>query len=180
MNKQKITGILISIITLTLFNTACNNESSKYKTLNTVEKVEVEKYLGKWYEIASIPMKEQAGCVGTNATYSLKSDGTIKVFNECRVNKLDGEIKNIEGSARIFDQKSKAKLKVSFFWPFEGDYWVLDLGKNYEYALVGNPTRNYAWILSRTPQMDENTYQTLLEKLKQQEYDITRIKKTLQ
>jgi apolipoprotein D and lipocalin family protein len=78
------------------------------------------------------------------------------------------------------DRKSNAKLKVRFFWPFSGDYWIVDLGSAYEYAVVGHPKRNYLWILSRSRQMDPAVYNEILECLKKQHYDVTQLNKTLQ
>ena len=78
------------------------------------------------------------------------------------------------------DRKTNAKLKVRFFWPFSGDYWIIDIGENYQYAVVGHPKRNYLWILSRTPQMDPAVYDGILERLRKQQYDLNRLRKTLQ
>lgn len=164
-----------------LFAFSCEqNTNTNLKSLPVVSKVDAKRYMGKWYEIASIPMKEQKDCTGTTATYTLKDNGEINVLNECREKNLDGPYKKAEATARVVDKATNAKLKVAFFWIFEGDYWVIDLDPDYQYAVVGNPTRNYAWILSRTPTMAENTYQDILKKLTAMDYDITRLKKTLQ
>jgi apolipoprotein D and lipocalin family protein len=73
------------------------------------------------------------------------------------------------------DKETHAKLKASFFWPFSGDYWIIDLGENYDYAVVGHPNRKYLWILSRTPQMEESLYQSILERLRNQSYDLSKL-----
>jgi apolipoprotein D and lipocalin family protein len=112
------------------------------------------------------------------ATYELRSDGKIKVVNECR--KASGEITRATGKAKVADKKTNAKLKVTFFWPFYGDYWIFDLGSNYEYALVGEPKRRYFWILSRTPEMNSALYAQLLEKARQQGFDVSRVVRTQQ
>jgi apolipoprotein D and lipocalin family protein len=101
-------------------------------------------------------------------------------MNQCRDKTLDGKLRNAKGKAGVADRNSNAKLKVSFCWPFAGDYWIIDLGSNYEYAVVGHPKRNYLWILSRTPRMDPTVYEKILERLKQQRYDLTPLRKTLQ
>jgi apolipoprotein D and lipocalin family protein len=93
----------------------------------------------------------------------MRADGKIDVINRCR--KASGEYATAKGKAKIVDKKTNAKLKVTFFWPFYGDYWILDVGPNYEYAVVGEPGRKYLWILSRSPQMDEALYQQLLHKM---------------
>lgn len=148
--------------------------------LETVPYVDLQRYLGKWYEIASFPQSFQKGCTGTTATYSLRDDGLIKVVNECFKNSLNGPKDSAVGTAEVVDEKTNAKLKVWFFWPFKGDYWVIDLGRDYEYAVVGHPDRTYLWILSRTPRMDERTYEEILKRIEAKGYDLAPLRKTLQ
>jgi apolipoprotein D and lipocalin family protein len=129
--------------------------------LAVVGAVDLSRYTGRWYEIARLPNRFEKKCADSvTATYTLRSDGKIDVVNRCR--KANGEFTTARGKAKIVDKKTNAKLKVTFFWPFYGDYWILDLGPNYEYAVVGAPNRDYLWILSRTPQLDEQLYQSLL------------------
>ncbi|MEY4616923.1 MAG: hypothetical protein RJB66_1883 [Pseudomonadota bacterium] len=132
--------------------------------LQPVNQVDLERYLGRWYEIASLPQWFQRDCHGTTAEYSLGRGSKIKVVNECQKGSLSGPISRATGKAWVTDS-SNAKLKVQFFWPFSGDYWVIELGDRYEYAVVGNPNRKYLWVLSRTPQMDEGLYKELLDKV---------------
>ena len=148
--------------------------------LQVVSYVDLNKYLGAWYEIARFPNRFQEGCVGTSAHYTLLQDGKIGVLNQCRKGSLNGEISSAKGKAWVVDKKTNAKIKVSFFWPFSGHYWIIDLGENYEYAVVGHPDRKYLWILSRKPEMDEVTYQLILERLRKQSYDVSKLMKTLQ
>lgn len=148
--------------------------------LEAVPQVELERYLGTWYEIASYPQRYQEGCTGTTATYTLRSDGEIDVLNKCRKGGLDGPEDVAEGRARIVDRKSNAKLEVSFFWPFWGDYWIIDLGPDYDYAVVGHPSRDYLWILSRTPTLDDDTYNAILRRIDEKGYPLGRLQKTLQ
>jgi apolipoprotein D and lipocalin family protein len=129
--------------------------------LTTVEKVELSRYLGTWYEIASFPQSFQRGCTGTTATYTLRDDGDIDVFNRCRKGSLDGEEDTAQGRARVVDRQSNAKLEVSFFRPFWGDYWIIQLAEDYSYAVVGHPGRDYLWVLSRAPTMLPETYQRI-------------------
>lgn len=147
--------------------------------LQTVSHVDLSRYMGRWYEIASFPQWFQKGCVATTATYTLREDGDVTVLNECRDKTPDGKERNAKGKAWVVDSKSNAKLKVRFFWPFSGNYWIIDLGEKYDYAVVGHPNRKYLWILSRTPQMDPLLYGEILERLKKQHYDVTRLVKTL-
>ena len=148
--------------------------------LQTVQSVELSRYMGTWYEIASFPQRFQKGCVASMATYSLRDDGKVNVLNQCRNETLDGKLRSAKGKAWVVDKRTNAKLKVQFFWPFSGDYWIIDLGSNYEFAVVGHPKRTYLWILSREPQMDSGTYEAILQRLKAQGYDLSRLKKTLQ
>jgi len=136
--------------------------------LEVVPHVELGKYLGKWYEIAHLPARFQEGCTDTTATYTLSEDGSVSVLNECWRN---GKVKQAKGKAKVVDKSSGAKLRVTFFWPFYGDYWIIDLGKDYEYAVVGTPNRKYLWILSRTPQMDDKLFSHLMESVKSKGFD---------
>ena len=97
------------------------------------------------------------------------------MLNECRRN---GKVKQAKGKAKVVDKKSGAKLKVTFFWPFYGDYWIINLGKDYEYAVVGTPNRKYLWILSRTPNMDDKLFSQLIESAKSQGFDVNNLIKT--
>ena len=141
--------------------------------LETVPKVELDKYLGLWYEIGRFPTWFQKAGSSATAEYSLNKNGAIKVLNTSYF--ANGKTESAKGKAWVVDKNTNAKLKVSFFWPFAGDYWVIQLGKNYEYAVVGHPGRNYLWILSRTPAMDDTVYNKTIEKLKEQGYDTNKI-----
>ena len=141
----------------------------------TVDSVDLQKYIGKWYEIAKIPNSFQKKCDrNTTATYTLRDDGKIDVINRCI--EKDGSINEAKGIAEVVDRKSNAKLEVSFvrilgiqlFW---GDYWIIGLDKDYNYAVVGNPSRKYGWILSRTPKLSEKDMDIVFEILKKQGYD---------
>jgi apolipoprotein D and lipocalin family protein len=148
--------------------------------LKTVEHLDVKRYMGTWYEIAKFPQRFEKGLVGVTATYTLLPDGKVRVQNGGYVGDFNGKHRSAQGKARIVDPVTNAKLKVSFFWPFSGDYWVLELGNNYEYAVVGDPSRRYLWILSKTPQMDESVYKELLERIKSKGFDISKLEKNPQ
>lgn len=150
------------------------------KPLEAVSHVDIERYLGKWFEIARYEAPFQQGCVASQATYSMNSDGTLKVLNECRDKTLDGKLRKATGKAWVVDTVSNAKLKVQFFWPFKGDYWIIDLGKDYEYTVVSEPKRQFLWILSRTSHMDTKVYETIVSNLAHWEFDVSRLKTTLQ
>lgn len=136
---------------------------TKYPDLKTVASVDIEKYKGTWYEIARFEHFFEKGCKNVTATYELKSDGDIIVINRC-TNIKDNEQKEATGVAYAVD-KTNSKLKVSFFRPFYGDYYILDLADDYSYALVGSPSRELLWILSRTKTINNDIKNKILEKL---------------
>ncbi|UCC31497.1 MAG: lipocalin family protein [Phycisphaerales bacterium] len=151
-----------------------------YPPLSVVEMVDLDRYAGRWYEIARYPNSFERGCVGVTADYTPRDDGRIEVVNTCFESSLEGPERVIRGSARVADATTNAKLKVRFFWLFEGDYWIIDLDEDYSYAVVGEPRRNFLWILSRTPQMDEDTYTDIVESLPAFGYDPGRLILVLQ
>ena len=154
MHKKIISGLLL----LASFGTA----QAEPAALPTVAAVDLQRYAGAWYEIARLPNRFQRHCVAdTQATYRLDGD-RVEVLNRCRTDK--GEIDIAKGRAKTVADSGNAKLRVSFFWPFYGDYWVLDLDRDYRQVLVGEPGRRYAWVLSREPKMDEAQLQRLLDR----------------
>ena len=159
-----MTANIFLITFLTFIGSAAVSLVDRKDDLEVVQSVDLSRYVGRWYEIARLPNSFQKKCAGAvTADYRMREDGKIEVINQCR--KASGEYAKAEGKAKIVDKKTNAKLKVTFFWPFYGDYWILDLGPNYEYAVVGEPDRKYLWILSRSPQMDEALFQQLLDKM---------------
>jgi len=152
--------------------------TSNYPPLDVVNSVEIQRYIGKWYEIARLPFKYQEGCNCTTAEYSIIDSTTLRVINKCI---KDGELDDATGKAFVVEGSNNAKLRVQFFWPFHGDYWIIDLDKeNYSYAVVGTPSRENLWILSRTPKMDEQLYNMLIEKCKVKGFDISKLEITNQ
>jgi apolipoprotein D and lipocalin family protein len=154
-------AIVLSVITMVLAGMAAVDRKGE---LEVVSSVDLSRYAGRWYEIARLPNRFEKKCADSvTATYTLRSDEKVDVVNRCR--KANGQYTTATGKAKVVDKKTNAKLKVTFFWPFYGDYWILDLGPNYEYAVVGAPNRDYLWILSRTPQLDEQLYRRLLAEM---------------
>jgi apolipoprotein D and lipocalin family protein len=181
LTRAGVADILCMMICCVLFLTACaSGVKQAGPPLQVVSSVDLKKYMGRWYEIARYPHRFQEGCVGTTATYKLRDDGKVDVLNQCYKGKLDGELATAHGKAWVSDPATNAKLKVSFFWPFSGHYWIIDLGERYEYAVVGHPDRTYLWILSRTPEMDEQLYSRIIETLKTKSYDTSKLIRTLQ
>lgn len=143
--------------------------------LQTVEKVNLEKYAGTWYEIASFPQSFQEGCHCTTAEYKLTDKNYVRVINQCRKGSPQGKTDVAKGKAFPVKGSNNSKLKVQFFWPFRGNYWIIELADDYSYAVVGEPKRKYLWILSRTPEMKEKTYQMLLERIEKKGFDISKL-----
>jgi apolipoprotein D and lipocalin family protein len=137
--------------------------TTKHPHLETVKSVDLEKYKGTWYEIARFEHFFEKGCKNVTATYSLTDDNKIKVLNSCT--KIDSnEKKEATGVAYAVDN-TNSKLKVSFFRPFYGDYWIIDLADDYSYVAVGTPSREYLWILSRTKTIDNEIKNKLINRL---------------
>lgn len=143
--------------------------------LEVAKNVDLDKYLGEWYEIARLPTSFEKNCYSTKAIYSKNTDGTIKVENICHKRDVDGPVKSVTGKAFVGENGNTAKLKVQFFWPFKGDYWILDVEDNYKYSLVGEPSRKNMWILSRTPQIELTALQLLIEKAKEKGFDTEKL-----
>ncbi|NIV49636.1 MAG: hypothetical protein GWN46_23990 [Gammaproteobacteria bacterium] len=131
--------------------------------------------------MASFPQRFQKGCVATTAEYRRLDDGRIQVVNECRDGSFDGKLRRVEGVAWVADRsRSQAKLKVQFFWPFRGDYWIIELDPEYRYAVVGHPSRDYLWILARARTLDPGVYASVLARIEAHGYDLERLNPTPQ
>lgn len=166
---KKSIRILLANFLVSIGLTACEPSS----TLQTVDFVDLKRYAGTWYEIASYPQSFERGCSKVKATYTLKDD-FVEVHNTSIKN---GEIKEIIGKAFVVENSGNAKLKVQFFWPFKGDYWIIGLAEDYSWALVSNPNLKTLWILSRTPNMEDRLYQSIIESLVKRGFDEAKIVK---
>ena len=183
MNKRRtwiswITFFLVCPILL------IGGDSINDKPLTTMPSVDLNRYAGLWFEIAKIPNRFQKQCTGnTTAQYILRTDGKIDVLNRCR--RSDSTYTEARGVAKIVDTSSNAKLKVSFvrflgmnlFW---GNYWIIGLDSDYQWAIVGEPSRKYGWVLAREPGLSDSTWQTVQNLLVEQGYDPERFVKTVQ
>lgn len=151
----------------------CQNKKSDKMNIETVKEVDLQRYLGKWYEIARFDHSFERGLVGATATYSMREDGKIKVLNQGYKNTLDGELSKAEGKAKLTEEPGK--LKVSFFWIFYADYYILELDANYQWALIGSKSDKYLWILSRTPKLEENVKNLILHHAAKRGYDTSKL-----
>ncbi|MDQ3321970.1 MAG: lipocalin family protein [Acidobacteriota bacterium] len=186
MKKIIRTAFLLSLFVFSGNVFAQSKSSGKQAPPPTVAVVNLKQYAGKWYEIARYPNKFQKKCVGnTTATYTLKPDGNIGVFNQCLIK--NGTLDGATGEAKIVEGSSNAKLEVRFAPKFTsflsavwGDYWIVDLDNEYKYAAVGDPKREYLWILSRTPEMTDATYQNILRRVEKLGFNPAKLQKTPQ
>jgi len=164
----------IFIIALLFFINVCKSQN-KMIDKTVVKELDIEKYLGKWYEISRYDHSFERGLVGVTAFYSYREDGKIKVVNSGFKKTLTGPKSEAIGKAKIPDPNMPMKLKVSFFWFFYGDYFVLELDKNYQWAIIGSSSDKYLWILSRTPQIEKSLYNELLNKITNRGYDVNKL-----
>jgi apolipoprotein D and lipocalin family protein len=145
--------------------------------LPTVAQVDLARYAGEWHEIARYPNWFQRGCAGgVTARYTPEAKGTIVVENSCR--KADGTRETVRGTATPVAGSGNARLKVRFFGPFAGDYWIIGLDPQYRWALVGHPSRKYLWILARTPTLPDAEYDRIVALAVRRGYDATRIQRS--
>lgn len=160
--------LLASVATLTVAETA----------VVSVPSVDLARYSGKWFEIASFPMFFQRKCIGdTTAEYTPAPEGAISVRNRCRT---ESGFDEAVGKATVVEGFNNSRLKVSFFWPFKADYWVVGLDPDYRWAVVGNPNRKFLWVLSRSPQLPAPLLEAALASATTQGFDLTQLRYTPQ
>ncbi len=176
--NQLMLVMCCSLIALSCSGTK-NQETMIDKTV--VKELDLQKYLGTWYELARYNHRFERGLTGVTANYSIREDGKIKVLNAGYKKNLDGKFSEATGKAFLPDPELEpGKLKVSFFWNFYGDYFVLELDENYQWAIIGSSSDDYLWILSRTPQPELELYNALIEKVKLRGYDVSELIKVEQ
>ncbi len=176
--------LLLAVLVGFIFLYTSPGSGEQKSELTVVDEVDLERYLGKWYEIAHIPVWFQRGCTGgTTAEYTFLKEGFVNVVNRCCDE--DGKVKEATGRAWVVDKQHPAKLKVSFvslfgFWLFGGKYWIIDLDENYHYSVIGHPNREIGWILSRTPTLPDEVLKGIAERLEEKGYDFSKFKMTKQ
>lgn len=147
--------------------------------LDVAPTVDLARFQGKWYEIAKLPRVTEANCTGTVASYTLESNGALAVESHCRLGTFEGPVKSMTATAKVPDPAVPAKLALNF-GGFYGDYWILEVGKSYEFAVVGHPSREYLWILSRTPHLDGVSLAAALARARDEKFDVDRLEYTVQ
>ncbi len=176
------TRLILSVVLLA----AAGAQAADPPALQAIPSLDVPRYMGRWYEIAKFPNRFQKQCIGnTTAEYQALEGQQLRVINRCR--KAGGTWDEAEGLARQIGNPDSARLKVRFapswlsFVPFVwGDYWVVDLDKDYQLAAVSEPKREYLWVLSRTPEVAPEKYDALLQRLRAMGLDITKLETTQQ
>jgi apolipoprotein D and lipocalin family protein len=182
MTRRVVYGIIVVIMLITM----AAHAQQPMQELKTVDKVDLDRYVGKWYEVARFPNRFQTKCTGeVTANYTKREDGRIDVINQCRT--LNGSMTEAVGVACVVDTSSNARLKVRFapawlgwlpmVW---GDYWIIALADDYSYAVIGEPGRNYLWILSRTPSMPEKSWLMAVRQAQTQGFDVAKLIRTNQ
>jgi len=148
--------------------------------LQTVPHVDLDRYAGKWYEIASYPQRFQKGCHCTVVEYTVTNKDYILVHNRCNKGSINGKLAQIKGKAFVEKKSGNAKLKIQFIWPLTGQYWIIDLADDYSFAVVSHPHKKYLWILSRTSKMNDVTYNNITRRLSEKGFDIKKLRATKQ
>jgi apolipoprotein D and lipocalin family protein len=179
-NKNKVLTIPAAAAGLGLVAGATAYIASKrqrYPPLEVVPQVDLEKYSGEWYEIARFPMFFENNCYKPKARYSLNEDGSLHIVNTCHKNGAHGKLIKAEATGIVTDPSTNARLKLKFNrFPFiTGDYEIIDLGSDYEYAMVGTSNRKYLWILSRAPQLEVHLIKDLLHKAADMGFDTSKV-----
>ncbi len=168
--------LLVScIVVLTFWGCSTSN-----RALPVVPSVDLEKYSGQWYEIMRLPHGFESGLKCVTATYSLKPNGDINVLNSGHKIYEPSQVKTATGTAWIPDASEPAKLKVRFFWPFSGNYWIIALDPNYRHVMIGDPSREYLWILCREKMLPDSTLQLLLSQATAQGFDVSKLERVSQ
>jgi apolipoprotein D and lipocalin family protein len=169
-----ISGCVGLLVVLCL--TSCSFYTYDPKDDHTVAAVDLKRYQGRWYEIASLPARFQRGCFCTTADYKLAQDHVV-VINTCRDGSPQGKIRQARGKAYPVAGSNNSRLEVVFFWPFRGNYWVIGLDRDYQWVMVGHPKRKYLWIMSREPVMAESLYTRLKNRARALGYPVDKLKK---
>jgi apolipoprotein D and lipocalin family protein len=182
--NTRIRGIVVPLAVAASLAACTTPGPPSGASLATVPKVDLDRYAGRWYELARMPNWFQRNCAAdVTAEYARQPDGNVSVVNSCR--RADGAVDRVEGTARIVDPATNAKLEVAFapealrwipaVW---GNYWVIELAPDYRYAIVGEPSRTYLWVLSRTPTLDDATWTSIDARIAAAGYDRAKVTRT--
>lgn len=177
---KKILALLLVATPLSACSTLQAGPVGNAAVPQPAKAVDIDRYLGRWYELGRYEAGFQKGCEGVTADYSLSAPGRITVLNSCRKNGLDGKLETATGKAKIVEGSGNAKLRVSFFGPFYGDYWVLDRADDYSWAIVGEPSGRYLWLLHRAPRPGDAVLNAMKRRAATLGYDVNLLRMTQQ
>ena len=166
------------LLPLTILLSAC--ASQNMKPIHTVEHVELDRFMGDWYVIANIPTFIETDAFNAIETYAMNDDGSIATTFTFHDGSPDGELKKYEPKGFIVDEQSNALWDMQFIWPFKAEYRVIYLDEDYQTTIIGRTKRDYVWLMSRQPEIDDNDYQSLLTFIEDQGYDINKVQKVPQ
>lgn len=173
-----VPAAIAAALLLSACNPAINQPVGNAGVPEPAKPVELQRYLGTWFELARYEASFQKDCEAVTAEYALRPDGDVRVVNSCHEGRPDGPVRTAEALAKVVANANGAKLKVSFFGPFFADYWVLDRARDYSWAIVGEPSGKYLWILSRTPKPSPARYDALVRRAAALGYDVSMLRKT--
>ena len=180
MNSWTPLVTLSSLVLMVALVSCSSSSSGKQPPLRTVPYVDLDRYMGDWYIFAHIPYSLEKGKVGTLDHYAKRSDGRMDNVYRFRKESLDAPMEEWKGVATVSDTKTNAEWRVQFVWPFSVSYLIIDLDKDYQWAVIGYPNRKLAWVLSRKPTLNEEVYQGILTRMREQGYDTTKLAKVPQ
>ena len=175
MQSAFVTGAFVLSFIFLSAGSGCQKEKPENMDLSTVKQLDLQQYMGTWYEIARFDHSFERGLVGVTATYELRGDGKITVINAGYKNSFEGKYKTAKGKAKQPNSDEPGKLKVAFFLFFYADYFILELDKNYQWVLIGSSSDKYLWILSRTPKLEQETLYYILKKASERGYDTDKL-----
>ena len=178
--RSKLMGIAVASALLSACATFSAGPVGNEAVPQPAKSVNLDRYLGRWYELGRYEAGFQKDCEAVTADYSLNDNGSIKVINSCREGSIDGKLRTAKGKAKIVEGSDNAKLKVSFFGPFYGDYWILDRDENYQWAIVGEPSGRYLWLISRTAKPGEKGKAKIFQRAAELGYNLELIRPTQQ
>ena len=175
MTSHLVTSAFVLSFILLSAGSGCKNDKPENMDFSTVKELDLERYMGTWYEIARFDHSFERGLVGVTASYELRPDGKITVINAGYKNSLDGKYKEAKGKAKQPNPDEPGKLKVAFFLFFYADYFVLELDENYRWVIIGSSSDKYLWILSRTPQLEQESLDSILKKARERGYNTDKL-----
>jgi apolipoprotein D and lipocalin family protein len=180
LNKRIIYSLLIPIIFLNQSCKTDNQAMDQIKPMKTVEYVDLDRFMGDWYVIASMPTIIEKGAVNAIESYKLNDKGEVETTFTFRKKTPNGKKKVYKPKGVIYNKETNAEWRMQFLWPFKMPFLIIDLAEDYSHTVIGYPNRNYVWIMARKPQMADETYARIIKKLKSVSYDVSRIEKVPQ